>query len=303
MSTFPDGLFQYGGQPVGATWASPWSVARFVDYDNGSVGYDGLKPTQACATIQQAVTASSRGDVIYVRPRAYVVGTGFSRYTEEVTTALAQSDLSIIGCVNTPNPEYGVRWKHATNTTGYCLINIAPALHLENIGFFAEDAAGAVHILNNGATDTQRGSDGTTFYNCVIKAGRVINADGGDGLTFKNCYFHGKYGGGATGGITFTCSANPGRRLKILNCGFQEGNGTTCATEYINIAGVASEVVIKDCYFGLIPTSAKYILITSSTGIIANCYFEDTDLDLTDDLTLSNVIPAGLWDATMAMAS
>jgi hypothetical protein len=203
--------------------------------------------------------------------------------------------------VNTTNPEYGVRWKHATDTSGYCLVNIAPALHLENIGFFAEDAAGAVSLLNNGATNTQRGSDGTTFYNCVIKAGRVITMSGGDGLTFKNCFFHGKYGGGATGGITFSCSANPGRRLKILDCGFMEGNGATCATEYINIAGVASEVVIKNCYFGLIPTSAKYILITASTGIITNCYFADADVHLTNDLTLSNVVPAALWDATMAM--
>jgi hypothetical protein len=294
-------LYQYGGQPVGATWASPWSVARFVDGTDGNDNNSGLKPVEAYKTIQAAVTASGRGDVIYVRPRAYVVGTGFARYTEEVTTVLTQSDLSIIGTVNTTNPEYGVRWKHATDTSGYCLVNIAPALHLENIGFFAEDAAGAVSLLNNGATNTQRGSDGTTFYNCVIKAGRVITMSGGDGLTFKNCFFHGKYGGGATGGITFSCSANPGRRLKILDCGFMEGNGATCATEYINIAGVASEVVIKNCYFGLIPTSAKYILITASTGIITNCYFADADVHLTNDLTLSNVVPAALWDATMAM--
>jgi hypothetical protein len=313
MSIAPDGLFQYGGQPVGALWASPWSKAYFVDGEDGNTSNDGLTPGTALSTIQAAVTKATRGDVIYVRPQQYTGGTGFSRYTEEVTvtagasagsaTHFENADISIIGTVNTPNPEYGVRWKHATNTTGYCLINHAPALHLENIGFFAEDAAGAVSLLNNGATTTRRGSDGTTFYNCVIKAGRVITADGGDGLTFQNCFFHGKYSGGTTGGITFTCSANPGRRLKILNCGFVEGNGATCATEYINIAGVASEVVIKDCYFGLIPTSAKYILATSTTGIIANCYFADADLDLTDDLTLSSIVPAGLWDATMAMAS
>jgi hypothetical protein len=299
MSVFPDGLFQYGGQPVGAQWASPWSTVRFVDAATGSTAYDGLKPTQALTLIQAAVTASGRGDVIYVRPQAYVVGTGFSRYTEEVTTVLTQSDLSIIGCVNTINPEYGVRWKHATDTTGYCLVNIAPALHLENIGFYAEGAAGAASLLNNGATNTQRGTDGTTFTNCVVKAGRVIGT-GGDGLTFRNCMFHAAPAGGATGGITFTCSTVPGRRLRILDCAFLEGNGAASATEYINIAGVCSEILINNCQFGIIPTSAKYVLITSSTGMISNCSFMKADVHLTNDLTLGGVLGVGNNDVTNA---
>lgn len=306
MSTFPDGVFQYGGQPVGASWASPWSKVYFVDGEDGLDGYDGLKPTQAKKTIQAAVTLATRGDVIYVRPQQYTGGTGFSRYTEEVTVTAGASagsaahfenaDISIIGCVNTPNPEYGVRWKHATDTTGYCLINHAPALHLENLGFYAEGAANAVRLLNNGATTTQRGSDGTTFYNCVVKAGRVITQDGGDGLTFKNCIFHAAPAGGATGGITFTCSANPGRRLRILDCIFQEGNGAAPATEYINIAGVASEVLIRNCHFGLIPTSAKYILVTSSTGDLSGCHFAKADLHVTSDITLGGLINAGNFD-------
>lgn len=310
MSVFADGLFQYGGQPVGALFASPWSVARFVDGEDGNDNNSGLKPVEAKKTIQSAVTASTRGDVIYVRPQQYTGGTGFSRYTEEVTVTAGASagsaahfenaDISIIGTVNTPNPEYGVRWKHLTDTTGYCLINHAPALHLENLGFYAEGAAGAARLLCNGATTTQRGSDGTTFYNCVVKAGRVITADGGDGLTFKNCFFHAAPAGGATGGITFTCSANPGRRLRILDCQFLEGNGAASATEYINIAGVASEVLIDNCRFGLIPTSAKYVLITSSTGMLSNCSFMKADVHLTSDLTLGGLLGVANNDVTNA---
>jgi hypothetical protein len=285
----------------------------FVDGESGKSTNDGLRPTSALSTIQAAVTKATRGDVIYVRPQQYTGGTGFSRYTEEVTVTAGASagsaahfenaDISIIGCVNTPNPEYGVRWKHLTDTTGYCLINKAPALHLENIGFYAEGAAGAVSLLNNGTTTTQRGSDGTTFYNCVVKAGRVITMSGGDGLTFKNCYFHAAPAGGATGGITFSCSANPGRRLRILDCQFVEGNGAASATEYINIAGVASEVLIHRCQFGLIPTSAKFILVTSSTGMVSECHFQSADVDLTDSLTLGGLVLVGAYDATMAVPS
>jgi hypothetical protein len=294
LSTFADGLFQYGGQPVGAQWASPWSTVRFVDSDNGSDVYDGLKPTQAMATIQAAVTASGRGDVIYVRPRAYVVGTGFSRYTEEVTTVLTQSDLSIIGTVNTKNPEYGVRWKHATNTTGYCLVNIAPALHVENIGFFAESAAGAIEYLNNGATNTQRGTDGSTIYNCVIKGARVYAASGGDGLTIQNTRFHCAYDG-TVASIIYTCSANPGRRFLVRNCEFQDGNGTAASGPYINIAGVMSELLIRDCYFGADPTGNVYITITSSTGHIANCHFSVADVS-TGRIVEGGVICTGIYD-------
>jgi hypothetical protein len=308
MSVFADALYQYGGQPVGPLFASPWSTVRFVDGEDGNDNNSGLKPVEALKTIQAAVTASTRGDVIYVRPLQYTGGTGFSRYTEEVTVTAGASagsaahfenaNISIIGTVNTPNPEYGVRWKHLTDTSGYCLINKAPALHLENLGFYAEGAAGAVRLLCNGATTTQRGSDGTTFTNCVVKAGRVITADGGDGLTFRNVYFHAAPAGGATGGITFTCSANPGRRLKILDCQFIEGNGAASATEYINIAGVASEVLIYKCHFGLIPTSGKFILATSTTGDLSMCSFAKADVHITNDLTLSSLTLVGNADGT-----
>jgi hypothetical protein len=297
MSTFNDGLFQYGGQPVGAMFASPWSTVRFVDYDNGKNTWDGKSPSRAKSTIQSAVTASGRGDVIYVRPRAYVVGTGFSRYTEEVTTVLTQSDLSIIGTVNTPNPEFGVRWKHATNTTGYCLVNIAPALHLENIGFFAESAAGAMSILHNGATNTQRGSDGMTIVNCVIKGKGIVVASGGDGFTVQNTRFHCGYGG-AVADINYSCSANPGRRLLIRNCEWQDGNGTTSSGPCITIAAPLTELLIRDCYFGQLPTGSVYIATSGANyGLIANCFFNIDDLDTDSEISLGTGVTAvGCFD-------
>jgi hypothetical protein len=271
---------------VGAIWASPWSVARFVDGEDGSDAYDGRKPTQAFKTIQAAVTASTRGDVIYIRPQQYTVGTGFSRYEEDVAITVGgggtashctNADISIIGCVNTINPTYGVRWSFATATN---LTNDAPALHLENIGFFAESATQAILLRNNGATNTTRGSDGTTLYNCDVKGGKLQVTSGGDGLTIKNCKFY-----NAPDGITFTCSTNIGRRLTIKDCVFQGNNGAAVATSYIRILGSTSEVLIAGCYFDIIPTDTYYINATGTNlGMIAHCWFCDADMDTDNEI-------------------
>ncbi len=268
---------------------------------------DGFSPIKAKKTIQGAIDIASRGDVIYVRPQQYTVGTGFSRYTEEVTVSVGgggtashctNADISIIGCVNSANPEYGVRWKHATDTTGYCLVNKAPALHLENLGFFAEGAAGAMSILNNGATNTQRGTDGMTIYNCVIKGKGIIARSGGDGFTVQNTRFHCGYDG-TVADIDYSCSANPGRRLLIRNCEWQDGNGTTSSGPCITIAAPMTELLIRDCYFGQQPTGDVYIATAGANyGLIANCFFNHDDLDTDAAITLgTGVLAVGCYDA------
>lgn len=273
-------------------YASPWGVSFFVDGVNGSDTNDGFTPENAKKTIQAAVTAASRGDAIYIRPNDYVVGTGFRRYTETITTALAQSDLYLIGVSNSPNVEYGPRL--AKTSSGYNLDVYGPALHVENIGFFSEGATGTALLRNNGATNTRRGTDGTTFYNCVIKGGKIITADGGDGTTIKNCMFHGS--AGVTGGINAVGSANPGRRLRILNSIFQEGNGAAVDTAYITILGVYSEILIDKCRFGLIPTDGHFIYITSSTGLISNSQFQHADMTIASTIIQGGTLMVNCHD-------
>ncbi len=276
-------------------YPSPWSKSWFVDGVNGVDTNSGTSPTDAVKTIQAAVTLAGRGDTIYIRPQTYTLGTGFARYTEDVTVTLLKNDLSIIGVTNALNPEFGVRWKHvATHLTVD-----APGLHLENIGFFGE---GATHIidLTQDLNVSKAGSNGFSAYNCAFKGSDVlINA--GDGARIQNCYFHAMYDGSVVGGIKAVGSAAPIRRLQIRDCSFMAGNGTTAATAYIEIAGVASEVVIDGCRFELIPTSAKYILATASTGILSNCFFADADIHRTNDLTLDNIVMVGCWDGSGAL--
>ena len=92
MSIAPDMLFHMGGVPVGgARFSSPWATHWFVDGTDGNDNNDGKTPGTAKATIQAAVTASTGGDVIYIRPQVYTLGTGFARYTEDITVAQAQT--------------------------------------------------------------------------------------------------------------------------------------------------------------------------------------------------------------------
>ena len=156
----------------GYRFSNPWSTHYFVDGDNGADTNDGKSPSTAFATIQTAVTAATGGDVIYIRPKTYTMGTGFARYTEDVvianTSAAAastapQAGKSLIGI--TPNDVssdfLGVRWKYATDTN----LNVeAPGTHIENIGFFCEGATAGVYFEGDGATYTKAGGSFASVF-------------------------------------------------------------------------------------------------------------------------------------------
>jgi len=309
MSIAPDMLFELGGAPVsGRRFSSPWALHYFVDGVSGNDSNAGKTSGRSFKTIQKAINVATRGDVIYIRPQTYKIGTGFNRYTEDVSVTLGgaggntvvatNSDISLIGITNSINPEYGVRWKHATTQA---LLVDAPALHVENIGFYAEDATYAIYLRNNGATYTRRGTDGTTFYNCVIKGSGVYVASGGDGTIFERCVFHTKYDGtsGGIGCINYSCSANPGVRMRIERCKFYGGNVTEAPySTYITIAPPMTQAIIAHNIFGTIPTSGVYINAAgaSNTGQIVDNFFAYSNIVLETTIKIGGMIQAGNWD-------
>lgn len=287
---FPYGVdtpFITGGA---ARFSNPWATVRFVDYDNGSDNNKGTEPGQAFKTIQAAVTASSAQDVIYIRPRAYQLGQGFRRYEEDVVitqggtagsgNVATNANMSLIGVTSRvagATDFLGVRWKYATNTN----LNIeAPGTHLENIGFFAEDSTYAIYIETDGATRSKGGTDGSSIYNCAIKGDPGIYANGGNEIQIVGCRFQAKYDG-TTAKIHLVGSANAVARPIIKNCEFIGGNANEAKTEFITTAAPVYDLMIRDCYFSAKPDSNIYLNIagTSSTGVVANCYFGDSDIN------------------------
>lgn len=287
MTTFSDQVFQYGGVPVGgARFSSPWATHWFVDYDNGSAHQSGKKPTEAFQTITQAVAAASGGDVIYINPRTYKLGTGFNRYVEDVSVTLGGSggsgvvatnaNMSIIGI--TPNPVatdfLGVRWKYTTATP---LTVDAPCLHIENIGFFTESGTYHVNLRCNGATRTQEGTTGFSAYNCAFKGDADLYANGGNEIQIVNCRFQAKHDG-TVSRINFVGSANAVARPIIRGCEFIGGNANNMTAAPIVGAAPWYDAMIRDCYFLAETDTTEYINIagSTSTGAVLNCYLPVT---------------------------
>lgn len=311
LTHFPHGISSFGSPVMGGgRFSNPWSTHYFVDYDNGSDSNVGTAPDRAFQTIQAAVTASTGGDVIYVRPRAYQLGQGFRRYVEDVTASLGgsggsgavdtNSNKSIIGITqraSAPTDFLGVRWKYASATP---LTVDTTCLHIENIGFFVEDATYAINLRCNGATRTQEGTTGFSLYNCAVKGDGKVYGNGGNELSIVNCRFQCKYDG-TTGGIHLVGSSNAIARPIIRACEFIGGNANNAATEYITTAAPVYDMMLRDCYFSTVPDSGIYINIagTSSDGLVANCYFAAADINAACTglvAGVSGVFPAALYD-------
>ena len=273
LTRFPHGVSSFGIPVVGNRYAGPWATHYFVDGVNGSDSNSGLDPSKALSTIDAAVQKCTVGDVVYIRPKAYVVGTGHARYEGAITVDLEQSDISLIGTGYPKNSEFGVRFK---TTAGYgCTIN-APSTHMENIGWFVSAGDGSVKWASNGATSTTRGSDGPTIYNCHFKGGTDY-MQGGQSAAFHNCRFH--YD---TGSLIIADSGASSYGLQIRDCNFLDNNGAAPTGPYIQWGGAhAYNVWIDHCRFGRTPTNG-YINMggTLGTGIISGCYVSQGDVTL-----------------------
>jgi len=299
MTTFGDQVFEFGGAPVsGGRFSSPWATHYFVDATDGAAGNGGKRPDDAMSTIQAAVSLASAGDVIYIRPQTYKLGTGFNRYTEDVTLTLGgtggsgvvatNANISIIGVTpqGRPTDFLGVRWK--ATTTG--LQVDAPGLHLEGIGFFTETATHAVNLRCNGATRTQEGTTGFSMYNCAVKGDGPVYANGGNEIVISNCRFQAKHDG-TVGGINLVGSTNAVARPVIENCDFIGGNANVMATAPIIGASPWYTAILKNLWFDKIPTSGQFVTIsgTSCVGVIGPCYCGS------DDIGASSFDAAGMW--------
>jgi len=298
MSTAPDGLFEYGGAPVsGGRFSSPWATHYFVDYDNGADSNDGRSPDGAMKTIQAAVTATGRGDVIYIRPRKYTSdGSDVERYIEAVTVPYATADLSMIGVSNTyqGNPNYGAKLQY-TETSGTALTVNAPAFHIENMCVRAEGADYAIDFVSNSDYSTAAGSCGPTMYNVVIRGSLYgVRLSGGYAANIVGSRFEG--GAATDSSIVLYCSAQVQRRVRIKDCHFDCFNGAANDNAYIRIYGPTTDLLIYRCTFDIVGGDGTYINATGTNlGLVADCFFGASDLSTTA-IVEGGLKIVGAWD-------
>ena len=290
MTTFGDMVFQLGGAPVGMNrFSSPWATHYFVDGDQGSDDNPGKNPGTAKATIQSAITAMTGGDIVYIRPKSYTMGTGFARYTEDVDivntctgsgVSETNAGMSIIGVtpLGVASDFMGPRWKHATT---HCLHTKVAATHVENIGFFCEGATYGVQFQSDGATYTMSGGQGSSMYNCAIKGEGGVFANSSDSLQFINCQFQAKWDGNICGLIITLDGTNANRRPVVRNCHFIGGNGTSMDAAPIIWTGKVEDGLIADNYFHTGTLVQINIATASSSGLIVNNFFAEADITTT----------------------
>lgn len=305
LTHFPGGLDTPFITAGSRRFSSPWNTHYFVDGTNGSDSNVGTEPSKAFQTIQRAITVSTGGDVIYIRPLPYKNATGFQRYTEDVVIAIAGTGVaaavepnaqkSLIGITPTmvATDHQGVRWRFATATN---LTNNVPGTHIENIGFFTEGATYGINLVSTSDGLTM-GGVGVSIYNCSLKGdGKIVALVGCDGLQVVHCVFQTKYDG-TVGGINLVGSVGQVKRAIIRDCEFIGGNANNMSAAPIIGAAPWYDCIIRDCYFGLATDTAQYITIsgTGNTGLVANCYFAAADISTTS-LVTGDMLGAGCYD-------
>lgn len=287
-----------------------FSTVRYVDGVNGSDSNGGGSPTDAFASIQAAINASSAYDTIYVRPKYPVQGVNQGQpnvYAETLTIDVTKTGLRIIGTGNLSDPYFGPKIKPASGSTAPVVMVHASSVVLENLCIMNQPTnVAGVFLSWMGTTYNQNptvdashllyvGSCGANIRNCEFREGSATGPSivirGGYQSTIENCTF-------VTIATTGQCiqlgdNISPSRGHKIINCNFLEANGAL-APNYIKVgSGSTHDFLIRDCTF---QRATQFIdLMDGCTGMIANCFFADVATTATAaDSTGKITIPAGL---------
>lgn len=157
MTTYKDGLFQYGGMPVGFDFmvskvfsTNTKGRAWFVD-PLATGANTGKTPRHAFTTMQNAFNSAASGDIIYF------VG----KLTEQLVTPVQIFDVTVVGCGNRPRhadatPAGGnyaaAQWApSATGTAAQATVRVLQqGWRFVNILFTAIDAnAACVELVRN----------------------------------------------------------------------------------------------------------------------------------------------------------
>ena len=236
MTTFSDGVYQFGGVPVSSSGQLPMFTgnAWFVNSVIGSDGNSGKKPGQPFATVAAAVTAAtaSNDDVIYV----------MSGHSETITSATSFGSLSKAG-ISIVGLGFGSRRPTFTFTTAATArINVtANNVTIRNCLFIANFADVATCFLNNAGAEMQiigcefRDTSSILNFLAIVTNTVTVNSDG---LTFN--------------------------QNKVF------GAGTTAATTPIKLAGAVSRLTVNDNYINLAILNNTSALIAHAALVMTN---------------------------------
>lgn len=215
MTTFADGVFQYGGMPTGPGLPVPFTGnAWFVDPVNGSDGNSGKTVNRAFKTLYKAHAAAADGnnDVVYL------IGDGTSNGSARLSKELAQSVDS--------------------SATNGVLTWSKNALHLVGIG-----------AANNVAQRARIAPPSGTYTQATFGSGNFIVVSGSGCHWYNVSIFHG-FSTGGTNQIALTVTGERNAFVNVSIGGI--GDAASAAnTGARSVKVVGGENLFQDCTIGL----------------------------------------------------
>ena len=193
MTTVSDGLFQYGGAPVGLPIAiGSAGVGRvfFVDPTNGADGNDGKSPTRPLATIARAyaLANSNYNDTIVLSANA-------SHAVDSGGLTVAKNRVNFISADfhgRVVQQGAKVQANSSTDTAAFVIKNTGTRNTFSGIKFIQTSTDAAALTVG------QDGGEGALWDHCSFVFGVVDNLDqttahefvaGSDSATYNECLF------------------------------------------------------------------------------------------------------------------
>ncbi len=252
LTNFPNGITSFGIPVLGSGDIFTTGKVFFVSSTSGNNGRNGKSPTQALATIANALTrcTANKGDIIVVMP-------GHTETISAAGTLTAVAGVSVIG-LGSGTLKPLLTWSATASTfaisaANFRLINVntkvsvdsvvlmfpvtAAGFVMENVGFIETASMQALIFLNTTAAGTD-----LTIRNCnhrQITAGctKWIDLVGADRARIENCFFH-------------------------IHASTHIVGGTTTAS---------LQVLLKDIVSVNEADAANLLMLASTTGFANNC--------------------------------
>lgn len=310
MSTVSDGLFQYGGVPVGfSNYAGMWGgISWFVDYDYGSDGYSGRAPDAAFKNLQTALTSMGPRDVVYIRPRVPAYATGdpnviIPASTTNWTLAYTAYGSSIIGTGvglgKSANRQTVLQAAATVQATPTMKISAAD-VNIENLTFRRGSGTLAALQISSIASYYVWG---VTVNNCTFwKVGSTATSGALDIESAWHCNIENSLFEECAKGIVVGTSVSANVGLTLRNTVFS-GVDTTVDVDLLSSDNITNLLVDRCIFAHDLPalsggSTLKYISIgTSSTGIIHKTGFGTETATIATCLTTGNVDIVDSWYA------
>lgn len=254
MSTFSDGVYQFGGSPVGpaASVISAGGKWLWVDPVSGDDSKDGKSPKRAMKTVRAAedLLTANRHDGLFL------IG-GASAITETASIGWDKSYTHMIGL--TPPTMYGIRNRVLTST-----IDISPVITISANGcvfqnvMFSNEGDDAHNLIGATVTGARNYFGNVTFR--VIGATAVtatgkrdikLNSTDGENYFYKCTFGTDTYDGSANAAnynMEFTASAETARN--IFDSCLWLGSGSSGAAWIIaGASSMSSFQLVSNCLF------------------------------------------------------